>query len=177
MRSLAPYLPLFLSSALAYNFPNEAIQLSEAGVEGNPDLAFGNVKALNQVNKTKCKLWPGDADWPSDTRWNAFNSSLGGALIKGIPPASYCYPGDGFDGAKCAAARAGFSSIVFFMEDPVSPSGQWQTGNSCPLPISNANYTCTSDGTPSYVVNATNVKQVQLAVNFARNNNIRLVIK
>lgn len=63
------------------------------------------------------------------------------------------------------------------MEDPVSPGSQWQTGHSCPLPVNNANYTCTNDGTPSYVVNATTPKQVQLAVNFARNNNIRLVIK
>lgn len=30
---------------------------------------------------------------------------------------------------------------------------------------------------PSYVVNATNVAQIQLAVNFARNLNLRLIVK
>lgn len=113
MRSLLLHLPFLLSCALAYNFPNEAIQLSEADVEGNPDLAFASANTLKQVNRTKCKVWPGDADWPSETRWNALNSSLGGALIKGVPPASYCYPGEGFNEARCAAARRSFSSIVF----------------------------------------------------------------
>lgn len=41
----------------------------------------------------------------------------------------------------------------------------------------NPNATCTLGGFPSYVVNVTNVAQIQLAVNFARNANLRLVIK
>jgi FAD/FMN-containing dehydrogenase len=36
---------------------------------------------------------------------------------------------------------------------------------------------CTQGGYPSYTVNATNVAQIQLAVNFARNDGIRFVIK
>lgn len=36
---------------------------------------------------------------------------------------------------------------------------------------------CTLGGFPEYVVNVTSAAQVQLAVNFARNLNIRLVIK
>jgi FAD/FMN-containing dehydrogenase len=36
---------------------------------------------------------------------------------------------------------------------------------------------CTLGGYPAYAVNVTNVAQVQLALNFARNTNIRLVIK
>jgi FAD/FMN-containing dehydrogenase len=37
--------------------------------------------------------------------------------------------------------------------------------------------TCTQGGYPVYVVNATNVADIQAAVNFARNTGIRLVIK
>jgi FAD/FMN-containing dehydrogenase len=36
---------------------------------------------------------------------------------------------------------------------------------------------CTLGGSPSYAVKVTNAAQVQLAVNFARNANLRLVIK
>lgn len=36
---------------------------------------------------------------------------------------------------------------------------------------------CTMGGYPSYVVNVTNVAQIQLAVNLARNLNLRLVVK
>lgn len=39
------------------------------------------------------------------------------------------------------------------------------------------NNTCTTGGYPVYTVNVTNVAQIQLAVNFARERNIRLVIK
>ena len=36
---------------------------------------------------------------------------------------------------------------------------------------------CTLGRMPSYVVKATNVAQIQLAVNFARNLNLRLIVK
>jgi hypothetical protein len=36
---------------------------------------------------------------------------------------------------------------------------------------------CDIGGYPSYAINATKVGQIQLGINFARNNNIRLVVK
>jgi hypothetical protein len=50
-------------------------------------------------------------------------------------------------------------------------------GRTC-LPTNiNITSTCTLGGYPSYAVNVTNVAQIQLAVNFARNSGIRLVVK
>lgn len=46
-----------------------------------------------------------------------------------------------------------------------------------PPTLARTDANCTLGGMPSYVVKATNVAQVQLAVNFARNLNIRLVVK
>lgn len=43
-------------------------------------------------------------------------------------------------------------------------------------PFDAANGTCEIGGFPSYTLKATNVAQVQLAVNFARNLNLRLVV-
>jgi hypothetical protein len=40
-----------------------------------------------------------------------------------------------------------------------------------------ANHTCTLGGYPVYAVNATTLAHIQLAVNFARNQDIRLVVK
>ena len=54
----------------------------------------------------------------------------------------------------------------------------WQ-GRTCeppsifPSPTGN----CTLGGYPTYAINATNVAQIQLGINFARNNNIRLMVK
>lgn len=51
----------------------------------------------------------------------------------------------------------------------------WQ-GRSC-LPTNTTNGTCTLGAYPSYTVNISSVSQIQLALNFARNTNLRLVIK
>lgn len=45
------------------------------------------------------------------------------------------------------------------------------------MPSNNPDGNCTVGGYPSYVVNVTTVAQIQLAVNFARNSNLRFVIK
>jgi FAD/FMN-containing dehydrogenase len=60
--------------------------------------------------------------------------------------------------------------------DPTSITSQWASGYSC-VPTADPTSTCTQGGWPTYVVNATTVRHVQLAINFARNRNLRLVIK
>lgn len=45
------------------------------------------------------------------------------------------------------------------------------------MPTTNASASCTVGGYSSYAVNVSNVAQVQLAVNFARNAGLRLVVK
>lgn len=50
------------------------------------------------------------------------------------------------------------------------------SGSTC-LPIATGKPTCTLGGYPSYVVNVSTVAQIQLAVNFARENGLRLVVK
>jgi FAD/FMN-containing dehydrogenase len=52
-------------------------------------------------------------------------------------------------------------------------------GMTCPIPVSgdSANGTCTQGGYSEYAVKIQNVAQIQLAVNFARSLNLRLVIR
>lgn len=52
----------------------------------------------------------------------------------------------------------------------------WYEGNTC-IPTSEPSLSCTLGGTPVYVLNATGAADIQTAVNFARDNNVRLVIK
>jgi FAD/FMN-containing dehydrogenase len=61
-------------------------------------------------------------------------------------------------------------------DDPTSIMSQWASGNAC-TPTSQPNSNCIQGGWSEYVVRATTVRHIQLAVNFARNQNIRLVIK
>lgn len=45
------------------------------------------------------------------------------------------------------------------------------------MPTDDPNGTCTLGGYPSFSIDARNVAQIQLGVNFARNLNLRLVVK
>lgn len=63
------------------------------------------------------------------------------------------------------------------MVDPTSIMLPLYEGRTCMPPGYNYTSMCKMGAYPTYVVNVTNVAQVQLAVNFARNANIRLVVK
>jgi FAD/FMN-containing dehydrogenase len=62
------------------------------------------------------------------------------------------------------------------VDDPASVGFPLYEGGTC-LPVNAPNGNCTVGGYPAYVVNVTSVAQIQAAVNFARNANLRLVIK
>ncbi|KAI1125251.1 hypothetical protein F5Y10DRAFT_11963 [Nemania abortiva] len=124
----------------------------------------------------ECKVFPGDANWPSESEWARLNASMNGALLKPKPAASVCYPGPDQDPTQCQFLVSGTSSTRFWLDDPLTELTQWTQGSTCVAtltPVGN----CTRGGFPEYVVNATTAQHVQAAVNFARNNNIRLIIK
>ena len=60
--------------------------------------------------------------------------------------------------------------------DPTSNAWPIFQGRTC-LPVDNPRGNCTLGGFPAYAVNITSVYQIQLAINFARRSNLRLVIK
>jgi hypothetical protein len=152
---------------------SESIRLEARDVELYPEIAFAKDE---KPSKAECKAFPGGVDWPSAREWTRFNTSLGGALIEAVPPAASCYPGAHRNPARCDFLLTNASSTHFYIDDPVTALTQWPQGNTCVV-ARNATGTCTLGGFPSYVVNATTVKHVQAAVNFARNKNIRLIIK
>ncbi|KAK2789504.1 hypothetical protein FQN52_006032 [Onygenales sp. PD_12] len=60
--------------------------------------------------------------------------------------------------------------------DPIEVPATIFQGMTC-LPTTDPTGSCTLGGWPVYAVNVSNVAQVQLAINFARNTGIRLVVK
>ncbi|KAL5113770.1 hypothetical protein ACEQ8H_008344 [Pleosporales sp. CAS-2024a] len=103
-----------------------------------------------------CRSFPADKDYPEAPVWCAFDGLLGGALIETIPIAASCYQSSGvYDATKCADVSERFTTS----------------------PDLHSDGTCTLGGYPSYSIHVKNVAQIQLGVNFARNNNLRLVIK
>ncbi|KAF1993409.1 FAD-binding domain-containing protein [Amniculicola lignicola CBS 123094] len=167
------FLPLLVSlfgiaNVLAVNFPWEEIQLTDAETQDYPEIRFGNDK--NDPPARACRFIPGDDEWPSDQAWAKFNETLGGVLLKPLPLASVCYTGPNFNSTRLCREQHTCAN------DPTSIHSLWPSGNTC-VPTSNPNETCSQGGFPVYVVDARTVRHVQLAVNFARHSNIRVVIK
>ncbi|KAK3347034.1 hypothetical protein B0T25DRAFT_584102 [Lasiosphaeria hispida] len=166
-----------VGAAQAGLFPSELIQLTESDIGNFSALAFSDPsRVLAGSSAPQCRAWPGSGDWPSDGEWRQLNTSLGGALLRPVPVASACYKGENYDAARCRYLVQQAGRTHFWIEDPLVVLTQWPQGSTCVAAL-NAQGNCTRGGFPEYVVNATTVKHVQAAVNFARNKNIRLVIK
>ncbi|KAI1264601.1 FAD-binding domain-containing protein [Xylariaceae sp. FL1019] len=135
-----------------------------------------NTSQDRRQDSTRCKVFPGDADWPSEQQWKSLNSSLSGVLLRPRLAASVCYRGANFNQTQCQFLVSGTSSTRFWLDDPLTELAQWTQGSTCVASLT-AVGNCTRGGFPEYVVNATASGHVQAAVNFARENNIRLVIK
>ncbi|KJZ77716.1 hypothetical protein HIM_02893 [Hirsutella minnesotensis 3608] len=126
----------------------------------------------------QCRPQPGDREWPTDAEWNALGKVLNGALVRTVPLAAPCYENWGiYDARRCDMIRNNWTSPYLHENDPTS--GMWPLwqGQSCPPTNSSGFSRCTLGGYPVYAVNATRVSHIQLAVNFARNKGLRLVIK
>lgn len=63
------------------------------------------------------------------------------------------------------------------MDDPTSIMWPLFEGRTCLPPGFNVTDTCTKGGYPEYAVNVSTVAEIQLAINFARNLDLRLVVK
>ncbi|KAL1795593.1 hypothetical protein ACET3X_005817 [Alternaria dauci] len=174
MRCITLFPLLLLATTTALHFDWERDQLTREDAASNEALRFGSASAT--AASGSCKIIPQDATWPNEDAWASFNDTLGGALLKPKPLASVCYAGEGYNASKCDQLKSSWAGMNLHSDDPVSIMSQWASGNTC-TPTSQPNSTCTQGGWPEYVVNATTVRQIQLAVNFARNQNIRLVIK
>ncbi|ETS75332.1 hypothetical protein PFICI_12276 [Pestalotiopsis fici W106-1] len=181
-----------LAVAAKVNFPFESIQLAEADVEDFREVSFGNASV--PVPNTDCRAYPGASGWPVDADWAQLNKTLEGSLLHPSPIASVCYEGPSHNSTQCNTLLRNASTSRFYIDDPLSVLTAWTEGDTCFATASPVGLNCTQGGFPEYVVNVTNVKQIQAsklrlgvdmaemttgpaAVNFARNKNIRLVIK
>ena len=153
----------------------------------------------------ECKVLPEDPEWPEEFVWNLFDLLLGRALVPVTPLASPCYkdsPYGNYDAEKCAALVEGwdvpelqydfpklpillhipkmFVSQLILLFHSTNDTGSIMfplyEGKTC-VPSLEPTGPCTQGGFSSYAVDISNVAQIQLAVNFARAANLRLVIR
>ena len=108
------------------------------------------------------RVRPGDSTWPSAERWDTLQHQVGGNLIKVSPLFAACAAQPG--GAECLAELEAAQNPFYLGDQPAGTqvSGwldAWKPAASV------------------YAVRARNTSDATAAVNFARDNNLRLVVK
>jgi hypothetical protein len=169
------------STNCAARFSWENAQLADGAVSSASDTAlfgFGSDVGKPAPATPSCKVFPGDSSWPSQTVWDRFNTTLGGVLIKTVPLAAPCYNNmPQHDPVQCQYVQDNWNDPHFHVADPTSAQFPLFQGRTC-MPTADPNSSnCTLGGYASYSVAATKVSHIQLALNFARNTNIRLVVR
>lgn len=140
-----------------------------------------SLKGSPYVNLTLCKVTPDDVAWPDASEWANLNSSISGALIATIPPASSCYPGNPLGAyANCTEVTEDWGYSFYHASLPESIDYPLWANNSC-LPPNATGYNetlgCHIGGAPQYVVNVTTDDQISTALKWASERNIRVVVK
>lgn len=126
-----------------------------------------------------CKTFPGDWNWPADIVWGLFDLLLGKALIPTKPLGAPCYDSQWGkkDTKKCDVIVKNMTNANFISADPTANYWPIFEGRTCQPKNNTAGSQCTIGGYPEYAIKVKNVAQIQLAINFARVANLRLVIK
>jgi hypothetical protein len=147
-------------------------------------LALANVsdtlKALIGKRRTTnaCRCFPGDGCWPTPGEWRQFNDTLGGKLIATTPIGSVCHNSafGAYDAAKCETLRSAWLSTSTHDRTPSSPMMPFFANMSCD-PFSAPSDRCVLGTYVAYAVNATTADDYKATSLFARQRNIRLVVR
>jgi FAD/FMN-containing dehydrogenase len=125
---------------------------------------FGPTQAAKRAPRhgTLRRVRPSDAGWPSAARWDKLNQDVGGNLIKVRPLFAACATEP--KGAECLDALKNARN-PFFLGD--QPAGTQVSGW----------LDAWAPAASAYAVDARNAADVAAAVNFARENDLRLVVK
>jgi FAD/FMN-containing dehydrogenase len=110
----------------------------------------------------RTRVRPGDQGWPSVAQWRRLADAVGGRLVKLDDPLAACRQAP--DGPACQALFKGLRNPFFISDDPAltETSGWLDAWTSSPS---------------AYAVKVQTTRDVVAAVNFARNHDLRLVIK
>ncbi|TLD25653.1 hypothetical protein PspLS_06299 [Pyricularia sp. CBS 133598] len=140
--------------------------------------ALGLGLAMARSLAPKCRCTPDQDCWPTVETWSSFNNSLGGSLIKTTPLPLPCYLGSNQDADACTAVLQNFTNETFQAGHPLGYD--FPLNSTCPPPTAfgtASDASCTIGSWPVYAVDVHSVGQIQTALEFAKNHNLRTVIK
>ncbi|WQF86601.1 Putative berberine/berberine, FAD-binding domain, PCMH-type, FAD-binding, type PCMH, subdomain 2 [Colletotrichum destructivum] len=122
-----------------------------------------------------CKCFPGDACWPATAQWNALNTTVGGNLIATVPLGSPCHDPT-YDAAVCASLQSQWQDSEIHMESSSSIMAPFFANQSCD-PFQPQSRACLLGNYVVYAVDARTPEHIQATIAFAREHNIRFVVR
>ncbi|KAH7128517.1 FAD binding domain-containing protein [Dendryphion nanum] len=134
-----------------------------------------------QGRQYRCKCYKTDSCWPAAASWTALNTTVGGNLFKVVPPGATCY--NSFDGKnlynqqQCQTANSGWSKEDWHADQQVTNMWTYWTNHTCNPSTTARNTACTLGHLPEYVIMAKTAAHIKAGVDYARTNNIRLLIR
>ncbi|KAE8356197.1 hypothetical protein BDV28DRAFT_165382 [Aspergillus coremiiformis] len=122
---------------------------------------------------------PSEECWPSLTDWAELNDAVSGKLIRNHPVAEPCYYGDDGGRRLCERIVDQWSNSTF---QSLQPTGYcYPLDYACPIvsipELEHVQGDCELGPAPVYTINATEPEDVVEGIQFAKQHNLRLVIK
>jgi FAD binding domain len=111
---------------------------------------------------TISRVRPGDSEWPSEVSWNRLNQEVGGQLIKVLSPLVACID---------APSRLNCTHVFKQLKNP------YYLGDEVGLTQTLGWVGAWTSRPSAYAVAVRTTQDVVAAVNFARENNLRIVVK
>jgi hypothetical protein len=142
-------------------------------------------QAHEHPHPSKCRCLSTESCWPSQAEFDMLARQVSQPLVVPIPPASVCYPSSySYSEEACAFARSSWydgywranqsgATQHHNFQSYIAPNGSIEA---CFLNASITS-TCSQGSIPAIGVDARSAKDIQAAVKFATNHNLRLVIK
>ncbi|KAL2192505.1 hypothetical protein P885DRAFT_72919 [Corynascus similis CBS 632.67] len=176
-------LPTALAQITVRDAPESLAEATTVDALDFSDAAEVQSATFRGVN-VGCKCYPGESCWPSKTKWDNFNRTVDGRLRVHIPPGAACHNTfDGplgtvntYDAAKCAEATDNWANEQWTVSQPAAALWTYFTNDTC-VPTQNPTEKCTLGYYGVYVIMATKPQHVKAGIDFARQNNLRLIVR
>ncbi|KAL4960182.1 FAD-dependent oxidoreductase [Aspergillus stella-maris] len=134
------------------------------------------VLALAPANgNCACRCMPGDECWPSTSVWSQFNETIDGRLVATVPLGTPCH-GETYDAEVCDALKSEWTLPELHYVTSSSIMAPFFANGSCD-PFHPVEKPCTLDNYVVYAVNVTKHEHVSKAIQFAKEHNLRTVIR
>ncbi|KAI1178916.1 FAD-binding domain-containing protein [Nemania sp. FL0916] len=131
--------------------------------------------AVSYTIDSGCKPIAGDRNWPSTAEWNKLNATIGGRLLATLPLAHVCHD-PWYSAEACQALKESWGVPQIQTSLPGEFLAPWFQNQSC-TPFEPETSSCRLGNYASYSINVTSSQDIVAGIEFAKKENVRLVVK